>query len=59
MSTDLADLAALICGSSMSLVTLLGERWQYHKGLYGFEKDRIPAGQGLCRYTVRQAGALA
>lgn len=55
---DLADLAALICGSSMSLVTLLGERWQYHKGMYGFEKDRIPTGHSFCRHTVRQTGVL-
>lgn len=56
---DLAALAALICGSSMSLVTLLGEQWQYHKGIYGFEKERIPLGYSFCRHTVRQAGVLA
>lgn len=56
---DLAALAALICGSSMSLVTLLGERWQYHKGIYGLEKERIPVGYSFCRHTVRQSGVLA
>jgi diguanylate cyclase (GGDEF)-like protein/PAS domain S-box-containing protein len=51
---DLAELAAAICGTPISLVTLLDSAWQYHKGNVGYDRERIPRSESFCTHTVQQ-----
>lgn len=51
---DLAELAAAICGTPVSLVTLLDAAWQYHKGSVGYDRDRVPRSESFCAHAVRQ-----
>lgn len=51
---DLAELAAAICGTPVSLVTLLDAGWQYHKGKVGFEREQIPRSESFCAHAIRQ-----
>jgi diguanylate cyclase (GGDEF)-like protein/PAS domain S-box-containing protein len=51
---DLAELAAGICGTPVSLVTLLDMEWQYHKGSVGLEMDRLPRQDSFCAHAIEQ-----
>ena len=55
---DIAELAAAICGTPISAVTLLDESWQYHKGSVGTGEDLIPRSQSFCQHTIRQEGVF-
>ncbi len=53
---NLAELAAAICSTPISLVTLMGETVQYHKGSVGCSLPSVPRGDTFCEHTVRQEG---
>ncbi len=53
---DLAELAAAVCSTPISLVTLLDEQMLYHKGCVGCSFGSLPRGQTFCEHTVRQDG---
>ena len=55
---DIAELAALICGTPMGLITLLKGDWQYHKAAIGLDLAKVPITQSFCRYAVEQDGVF-
>jgi len=54
---DLAQLAAFVCGTPMSLVSLLDEDWQWSKAMVGLETRTLPREQTFCDTAVRAVGA--
>lgn len=53
--TELAQLAAAICGVSSSLITLLDEQRQFHKAKIGLiEADEIARSEGFCHHAIQQ-----
>jgi hypothetical protein len=53
---DLALLAAFVCGTPMSLVTLLDEERQWAKAMVGIDLRLLPREQAFCDTAVRVAG---
>ena len=53
---DLARLAARICGTPTSLVTLLDDRWAHFLAAHGMDGDRSPVSQAFCRQAPATAG---
>jgi diguanylate cyclase (GGDEF)-like protein len=51
-----ASLAATLCGTAGSAVTLLGAEVQSIKGCVGVDRSDIPIEQSFCRHTVQRAG---
>ena len=49
---ELAQLAAYVCGTPMSLVSLLDTDRQWSKARVGMEGRTIPREEAFCRYTV-------
>ncbi|GAA4036501.1 hypothetical protein GCM10022409_21770 [Hymenobacter glaciei] len=54
---DLALLAAFVCGTPMSLVTLLDEDRQWSKAMVGLDLNVLPREQAFCDTAVRAVGA--
>ena len=54
---DLALLAAFVCGTPMSLVSLLDEDRQWSKAMVGFDTRAFPREQTFCDTAVRAVGA--
>ncbi|RRA47937.1 GAF domain-containing protein [Acidipila sp. EB88] len=55
---EIAELAAAICGTPISSISLLSEQWQYPKAAVGVEPSRIPRAESVCQYTVQQDGVF-
>jgi PAS domain S-box-containing protein len=53
---DLAELAAAICWTPISLVTLFDAQSQYHKGSVGCRLKQVPRGETFCEHTLRGEG---
>ncbi len=54
---DIALLAAFVCGTPMSLVSLLDEDRQWAKAMVGFDLRVMPREQAFCDKAVRAVGA--
>ena len=54
---DLALLAAFVCGTPMSLVSLLDEGRQWSKAMVGLDTRALPREQTFCDTAVRAVGA--
>ena len=54
---DLALLAAFVCGTPMSLVSLLDEDRQWSKAMVGLDTRTLPREQTFCDTAVRTSGA--
>ena len=54
---DLALLAAFVCGTPMSLVSLLDEDRQWSKAMVGISTQAFPREQTFCDTAVRAVGA--
>ena len=54
---DLALLAAFVCGTPMSLVSLLDENRQWAKAMVGLNTRVLPREQAFCDTAVRAVGA--
>lgn len=50
---DLAQLAAFICGTPMSLVSLLDSERQWFKARVGMEPQQTPREYAFCQYAMR------
>lgn len=55
---DLAEMAAAVCGTPVSLVTILRDDWQYHKGKVGYDVARIPRSDSFCAHALRTDGVF-
>ena len=53
---EIAELAAIVCGTPISIVSVLDDEWQYHKASLGMDSSRLPISASFCRHTVRQDG---
>ena len=53
---DLALLAAFVCGTPMSLVSLLDEDRQWSKAMVGFDARTMPREQTFCDTAIRAVG---
>lgn len=52
---DIAKLASAICGTPMSLVTFVDEKWQWFKARVGTEFSGTPREIAFCEYTIKAA----
>lgn len=50
---DLVDLAAKICDTPISLISLLDSDTQYHKAIKGLTIDSIPRHHSFCNHTIK------
>jgi signal transduction histidine kinase len=55
---DLAHLASLVCGTPVSLITLVDKDRQWFKARVGMERDQTPRDQAFCAYTILDAADL-
>jgi GAF domain-containing protein len=49
---DITLLATEICGTPISLLTIVGEKRQFHKSKQGLEVEDIPREQSFCSYAI-------
>ncbi|APG59041.1 PAS domain-containing protein [Christiangramia salexigens] len=55
---DITELAALICDTPISLVTLLDERRQFIKSCKGVENQEVPRVHSMCNHTIDNPNEL-
>ncbi len=55
---ELVSLAAAICGSPISLITLLDERRQWFKAAKGLDMPETDRGVAFCAHTIQQDGVF-
>jgi GAF domain-containing protein len=55
---EIAELAAIVCGTPISIVSVLDDEWQYHKASLGMAFSRLPITVSFCRHTVAQEGVF-
>lgn len=55
---DIAELAAAVCGTPISLVTLLDTEWQFHKGAVGLPASPLPISESFCRHVLLHDAAF-
>ncbi len=48
---ELAELAAAVVGTPLSLLTLFDDEYQYHKGALGFTSAQVPRKHSLCDHA--------
>ncbi|OGX84903.1 hypothetical protein BEN47_15665 [Hymenobacter lapidarius] len=53
--TDIAQLAAFICGTPMSLVSLIDGERQWFKARVGLDAQEMPREHAFCQYAMRSA----
>ncbi len=53
---EIVELAAQICGTPVSLVTLVDEHRQWFKAAIGICQKESPRSQSFCSYAIRQQG---
>jgi PAS domain S-box-containing protein len=55
---DITDLAACICGTPTSLISLVDHDRQWFKSAHGFDSTETPRTQSFCTYTLADAQTL-
>ncbi len=55
---DLARLAAQICGTPISLMSLVGRDHQWFKARLGLDVDQTPRAVSFCDHAIRQSGVF-
>ncbi len=55
---DLALAAAALCGTSMAMVNVVGERFLTMKGVFGLEPVRLPRTQAVCPEVLAQGAEV-
>ncbi|MHA6249853.1 sensor histidine kinase [Pontibacter sp. CAU 1760] len=55
---ELTQLAAQICGTPISFISLLTNNRQWFKSKYGIEISETPRSMSFCRYTILQKSLL-
>jgi signal transduction histidine kinase len=55
---DLAQLASVVCGAPVSLITLVDKDRQWFKARVGIDRDETPRDQAFCAHTILDAANL-
>lgn len=52
---EFAEIASIICNTSMSLISLVDKNRTWHKSKYGFNIEEVPREESFCQYALHNS----